>query len=394
MPRHEYECAGGVVHDVEALWRLTASVPVQKVPVRTLEKQLDDHVWSEGNAEVSPREVMSDPPHRHPGHWKRIEACKDVVHPILLKASDNSVVDGMHRLAYAVSWAHEFINARYVTDAMMRQAAVKDRPTVHTLELYGLKEASVVWTEDSGAVLSCDGPGISYVYGDGRLSVRNEQFGRTRDARLSLYFKLEVHNVELFGTSFNGIAEPAVDLRVQLTMRVDAASALRAIALPGDALVWWPKIVAYNGCTMSGDLFNRYRPHIEMHGGQVINIVGHRAAVPLFQAGPPALLVPASLPSPPVFRLSDVLSPPPPPAAASFVMPAERPCTKAADDSAEQCKICMDNRADCGLGGCSHKVCFECLSKQREKGLATCPFCRAKITKPKRLPPKRKIQKT
>lgn len=385
MRRHTYESAG-VTYDVEALWRLTAAHHVHDFPVSILKPQLEQPSWSEGDARLRPVEVMRSPA-SHPEHAARIEAAKDSEHPILID-TDCAVVDGLHRLAHAVSWGHEFIRARIVSGDTMRQAVVPSRPVVHKLELYGLKNASVSWARDVGAIISCDGAGVSYVYGDGCLAVRNEPFGQGRDARLSASFELVVRDVGLFGTSFCGIAVEATD-PATLTVRIDATSELLKLCEPPGS---HPnvKISAYNGCAIAGPLFGMYRDAaVEMHGGQVVRVVGARAPIPRLEIGAPMLPIPALLPSPPVFRLADAPKP-----EAAFPMPPTLPCEKAEDGAEDQCKVCLDNRADCGLGGCAHRLCFKCLGEQRKHGLATCPFCRTKITRPKRLlAPRRKIVK-
>jgi hypothetical protein len=78
--------------DVDRLIRLSAGLPVRKIPLHTI-KDVDTDYWFEGSLEVATvRNVVA--------HLRLIQEV-DVSHPIILGV-DGRVMDGMHRVARAL----------------------------------------------------------------------------------------------------------------------------------------------------------------------------------------------------------------------------------------------------------------------------------------------------
>ena len=96
-----------LVYDVERLWRLAAALPVETIPLASVEGELDyPYQWFK-TKKPSPREVAR--------HAKLIYEA-DLSYPIVLSAQ-GLVMDGIHRIAKAWLQGSETITAvRFLAD--------------------------------------------------------------------------------------------------------------------------------------------------------------------------------------------------------------------------------------------------------------------------------------
>ena len=78
---------------VEDLWEVAEGLPIEYIPLQLLTDQLEGTYWTQGEEEdVTPQWVL--------GHTRRILKA-DLNYPILVN-SENTIVDGIHRLCRAV----------------------------------------------------------------------------------------------------------------------------------------------------------------------------------------------------------------------------------------------------------------------------------------------------
>jgi hypothetical protein len=115
---------------LKKLWTASAAAPIQQVPVADLEPQLDKKMWRVKKQAVAPRQVLVRPELSLRDSKKISDA--DLSYPILLWDKDNDVLDGLHRLARATKQGHTHIAARHLTQAMLEQARMHERPLPST----------------------------------------------------------------------------------------------------------------------------------------------------------------------------------------------------------------------------------------------------------------------
>ena len=118
---------GENVYDIELLEKVTENNDVAEVYVSKYASQLfDKGVWQEGDKPLSPMMVMGNPTFddNHMEHMARIRTA-NVDKPILIRFSNQVVVDGYHRLSRAFLEGKGRIKARFVQEEQMSDAIFK-----------------------------------------------------------------------------------------------------------------------------------------------------------------------------------------------------------------------------------------------------------------------------
>jgi hypothetical protein len=114
------------IYDLKKLWAVSATAPIQQVPVADLGPQLDKKMWRVKKQAVAPRQILANP-QLSLRDSKAIDDA-NLSYPILLWGKDHDVLDGLHRLARATKQGHTHIAARHLTQAMLEQARMHERP--------------------------------------------------------------------------------------------------------------------------------------------------------------------------------------------------------------------------------------------------------------------------
>lgn len=114
-------------YDVEKLKEILKNNRSHRAKVSELSAQLSDKtVWAEGERKISPLMVLINPTYDHTyiKHMSRIRM-SDLEDPIIIRSSDNKIIDGYHRLSKAFLIGRERIKVVYAQEEQMEKALVK-----------------------------------------------------------------------------------------------------------------------------------------------------------------------------------------------------------------------------------------------------------------------------
>lgn len=131
-------------YDVEKLWKLAKSLPVESMEISRLEPILDAELWEENGEVITPKQVLANP-ESAPRHTKAIRNA-DMTHPVLifdtehglyshLRRSDNfnikipgdyDVLDGLHRICHAIFRTRKHIKIQLITWETLQKAKIEE----------------------------------------------------------------------------------------------------------------------------------------------------------------------------------------------------------------------------------------------------------------------------
>jgi len=119
---------GKKVYDIDMLKDAVESNRVELINVSSLIDQLyDKEVWAEGDRELSPMMVLTNPTRDHLTikHMSRIRT-SNPQNPIIIRFSNGKIVDGYHRLTKAFVRGDKTIRARFAQEEQMGKAIFRD----------------------------------------------------------------------------------------------------------------------------------------------------------------------------------------------------------------------------------------------------------------------------
>ena len=126
--QHQVYDDGKCVYDVAIIERLVKANRVEKIKIKDLVDQLyDKSVWAEGDRELSPIMVLTNPTFDHTTikHMSRIRT-SDLDRPIIIRFKTGRVIDGYHRLAKAFMSGQSSIKSLYAQEEQLRKAIFRD----------------------------------------------------------------------------------------------------------------------------------------------------------------------------------------------------------------------------------------------------------------------------
>lgn len=132
-------------YDVNKLLALTKNLPIKVFRTKSLQSMLKARLWEENNKIITPDEVIKNPK-VSPTHASRIDKSdlyfpilvyKDRSNPTYLKQhrkdkvnikipAGYDIIDGLHRLSYAVKNKIPYVNVRIVSWNLLQKARTNE----------------------------------------------------------------------------------------------------------------------------------------------------------------------------------------------------------------------------------------------------------------------------
>jgi hypothetical protein len=113
-------------YDVGILEELAKNLDLEHVDVKELYKQLEEDVWGDLNSPISPIEVINNPNKNKEfkSHYDDINSV-NTKKPILIRESNQEVIDGYHRLSKAFMEKVSDIPAKFINEELLEKSKIE-----------------------------------------------------------------------------------------------------------------------------------------------------------------------------------------------------------------------------------------------------------------------------